>query len=170
MTITFGGYIINLDPITHMYIIFALIVTVIVLIIWQLVMTFKYLKLRKKYNTYMQCSDGRSMEQKIDAYYNEFSTINSAIQNLDKQLDELNHKNMRNFSKVGFVRFTAFSEVGSDLSFAIALMDANNNGFILSSIYGRDDNRFYAKPLENGESKYRLSEEEELAIRKALDS
>ena len=166
----FDWYIINQDSTIHMYIIFALIIAIALLVIWQLVMTFKYLKLHKKYNTYMQCSNGKNMEDKIDAYYSEFNAINSAIQNLDKQIDELNSKNMHNFSKIGFVRFTAFSEVGSDLSFTIALMDGNNNGFVLSSIYGRNDNRFYAKPLENGESKYRLSEEEGLAIRKALDS
>lgn len=161
---------INLDATTYMYIIFSLVAAVALLAIWQLIMVFKYMKLRKKYNTYMQCSDGSNMEQKIDAYYNEFSTINSAIKDLDLQLGELIQINKRNFSKVGFVRFTAFSEVGSDLSFAIALMDSNNNGFVLCSIYGRDDNRFYAKPLENGKSEYRLSEEEELAIRKALES
>ena len=166
----FEQYIMNQDPAIHMYIILVLIVTIALLIIWQSIMTFKYLKLHKKYNTYMQCSNGRSMEEKIDAYYNEFDAINTAIKDLDRQLDELASKNMRNFSKVGFVRFTAFSEVGSDLSFAIALMDNNNNGFILSSIYGRDDSRFYAKPLENGLSKYRISEEEELAVRKALES
>lgn len=111
-----------------------------------------------------------TMEQKIDAYHNDFNMLNSTIKDLDKQLSELNRKNMRNFNKVGFVRFSAFSEVGSDLSFAIALMDSYNNGFVISSIYGRDDNRFYAKPLENGKSKYRLSEEEELAISRALES
>lgn len=159
-----------LDPETHFYITLALIAAIILLLVWQLVMTFKYVKLRKKYNTYMQSSNGRSMEQKIDAYYNEFNMLNSAIKDLDRQLGELALKNMRNFNKVGFVRFSAFSEVGSDLSFAIALMDSNNNGFVLNSIYGRDDNRFYAKPLEKGKSKYRLSEEEELAIRRALES
>ena len=167
---TFDWYIISQDSIMQMYIIFALIVAMTLLVIWQLSLTVKYLKLHKKYNTYMRCSDGRSMEEKIDAYYGEFNGINSAIQDLDKQLGELNRKNMRNFSKVGFVRFTAFSEVGSDLSFAIALMDGSNNGFVLSSIFGREDNRFYAKPLENGVSKYRLSEDEELAVQKALDS
>ena len=163
-------YDISLDPTIHMYIVFSLIVIIILLIIWQLVLTLKYLKLRKKYDTYMQCSDGRSMEQKIDEFYNEFNAINAAIKGLGKELNELERKNMRNFNKVGFVRFSAFAEVGSDLSFAIALMDSNNNGFVLNSIYGRDDNRFYAKPLEDGKSEYRLSEEEELAIRRALES
>ncbi|WP_051534136.1 DUF4446 family protein [Desulfitibacter alkalitolerans] len=163
-------YGIHLDTTTHIYITLALIIVIALLLIWQLIITFKYLKLRKKYNTYMHGSDGRSMEQKIDAYHNDFNMLNSTIKDLDKQLSELNRKNMRNFNKVGFVRFSAFSEVGSDLSFAIALMDSYNNGFVISSIYGRDDNRFYAKPLENGKSKYRLSEEEELAISRALES
>lgn len=166
----FNLYEINLDPTVHIYITLVLTAVIIILAIWLLILSFRFFKLRKKYNNYMESSNGRSIEDKIDAYFNEFNKLNSNIKDLDKQLKELTLKNKRNFNKVGFVRFSAFSEVGSDLSFAIALMDSYNNGFVISSIYGRDDNRFYAKPLENGTSKYRLSEEEELAIKRALES
>lgn len=58
------------------------------------------------------------------------------------------------------VRFNAFAGTGSDLSFAVALTDAGGNGVVLSSLYGRDECRVYAKPVADGESAYALSEEE----------
>jgi hypothetical protein len=58
------------------------------------------------------------------------------------------------------LRFNAFQGTGSDLSFALALTDASGSGAVLSSIYGRDECRMYAKPVEKGRSSYTLSDEE----------
>ena len=166
----YNWYEMNLEPTTHVYITFALIIAMTLLVIYQLILTFKHIRLRKKYETYMESSDGKNIEQKIDLYFKEVNILTTNVKGLDRKLEELTNKNMYNFNKVGFVRFSAFADVGSDLSFAMALMDSNNNGFVLSSIYARNDNRIYAKPLENGKSEYRLSEEEELAIKKAIES
>lgn len=83
----------------------------------------------------------------IKAYYTQLDyNINSAIQ------------------KIGLVRYNAFKDVGSDLSFALALLDRENNGVVLNGLYGSDSSNIYAKPIKNGESKYPLSEEEQSAI------
>ena len=66
--------------------------------------------------------------------------------------------------KVGLVRYNAFKDVGSDLSFAIALLDGNNNGVVFNGIYGSEYSNIYAKPIKNKESNYQLSQEEEYAI------
>ena len=58
---------------------------------------------------------------------------------------------------------------GSDLSFALALLDEKNNGVVLNGIYSREMSNIYAKPVENGKSKYTISEEENLAIEKAIN-
>lgn len=58
------------------------------------------------------------------------------------------------------MRFNAFGNTGSDLSFAIAMVDEQKNGVVLSSIYGREESRMYAKPIENGVSSYPLTDEE----------
>lgn len=68
---------------------------------------------------------------------------------------------------VGVVRFNAFMNEGSDLSFSIAVIDDEETGFVLTSIYGRDESRVYAKPLEKGESIYNLTNEEKEAILEA---
>ena len=66
------------------------------------------------------------------------------------------------------IRYNPFSGVGSDQSFSIALLDGNNNGFVITSIYSREGNRVYGKSLKEGKSEYSLSDEEKKAISKAI--
>lgn len=66
------------------------------------------------------------------------------------------------------LRFSAFDDVGSDLSFSLALLDQNGDGVVLSSLYGREESRLFAKPVRRGSSSYRLSAEEERAIALAM--
>lgn len=74
----------------------------------------------------------------------------------------------RSVQRIGLVRFDAFEDMGGQLSFAAALLDANGDGIVLSAINGRAETRMYAKPVEAGASKANLSSEEEEAIRRAL--
>jgi len=69
---------------------------------------------------------------------------------------------------VGIVRFDAFEDLGGMLSFAVAMLDREGSGVVLSSINGRNETRIYAKPVEHGGSRINLSGEEEEAIRRAL--
>jgi hypothetical protein len=69
---------------------------------------------------------------------------------------------------VALVRYDAFEDVGGRLSFSCALLDAQGDGVVVTSINGRQDTRVYAKPVRRGTSEYNLSEEEEQAIRDAL--
>jgi len=66
--------------------------------------------------------------------------------------------------RVGLVRFNAFPDCGGELSFALALLDDELNGVVVSSLAGRDDSRVYAKPIQAGRSPYPLSREEQEAI------
>jgi hypothetical protein len=70
--------------------------------------------------------------------------------------------------RIGLVRYDAFEDMGGHLSFSAALLDANGDGLVITSINGRQDTRCYAKPVESWVSKHNLSEEEEAAIRQAL--
>ena len=71
-------------------------------------------------------------------------------------------------TKVAIVRFRAFEDMGSDLSYAVAMLDSHNNGVVLSSIFAREDSRSYAKPIVNGTSTYPMTSEEEDALRQAM--
>jgi hypothetical protein len=72
--------------------------------------------------------------------------------------------------KTAIVRFNPFSGVGGEQSFSLALLDGNDDGVVITSLYTRTDNRVYGKPIKNGQSEYVLSEEEKQAIEKAKGS
>jgi len=65
---------------------------------------------------------------------------------------------------VGFVRFNAFPDVGSELSYALAVVDGNGDGFVVSSIYSREEVRTYAKAVSGFETDKETSEEERRAL------
>ena len=66
----------------------------------------------------------------------------------------------KSLTKYGIVKYDAFDDVGGKLSFAIALLDMNNTGFILNAIHSRDNCFFYIKEIVKGESYILLSSEE----------
>lgn len=97
----------------------------------------------------------KEMEEKIEK-------INNSIQYTNKKL-----KNA--VQKVAMVRYNPFDEVGGELCYAIALLDENNNGIIINSIYGREACYSYAKEITNGEClKHSISEEERQALNIAI--
>lgn len=91
-------------------------------------------------------------------------------QNIIKRLEALEQavqKSKGGLQKVGIVRFNPFGEVGGNQSFCIAVLNENNDGFVLTSHYGREANRVYAKPIKASESTFLLSKEEKKAIEEA---
>lgn len=71
------------------------------------------------------------------------------------------------FQRVGVVRFDAFPDVGGEQSFALAILDGNLNGIVMSNLYSRSDSRVYAKEITEGRSQHALSNEEKEALRRA---
>ena len=96
-----------------------------------------------------------------------FKILEENIENLSQEIERLKKENKFSVQKVGIVRFNPFQEVGGDQSFSVALLDANDDGFVITSLYTRTENRVYGKPIKAGKSEYILSEEEKKAIEKA---
>jgi len=123
------------------------------------------------------------LKKRIDLFFkNDEKDLGEVLRNLIKKLEEqevglkknfeeilrLNQISAKAFQKIGVIRYNPFKDVGGDQSFSIALLDLNNNGFVITSLYGREGNKIYAKPIKNGVSEYPLSEEEKEAINKAM--
>ena len=83
--------------------------------------------------------------------------------------NQINKEMDKCIQKVGMVRYNAFKDTGSDLSFTLALLDEDNNGVVLNGIYSREMSNIYAKPVKNGKSPNTLSEEEIEAINRAIN-
>ena len=69
--------------------------------------------------------------------------------------------------RVGLVRYNPFEDTGSNQSFALALLDEDEDGVVLSSLHSRQQTRLYAKPIAAGRSDAALSSEESQALKLA---
>ncbi len=98
----------------------------------------------------------------------EIQNMHESREEIEKYLAGVERRLLRSAQYVGLVRFNPFHDAGSDQSFALALMDEKKNGFVISSLYGRETSRLYGKPLIGGVSTYQLSKEETQAIELAL--
>jgi len=96
--------------------------------------------------------------------------LRKSFEKLSGELENLKKESRFSIQKIGIVRFNPFSEVGSDQSFSIALLDGNNDGVVITSIYTREGNRVYGKSIESGLSKYSLSDEEKTVIEEAKNN
>ena len=146
----------------------GVLVIIMYVIIINLYMNLSYLK--KRYRKMMAGADGANLERMLIGHIDETKAVveeNARIKEENKRIAGLLQKAL---TRGGVVRFRAFEDMGSDLSYAVALLDAENNGVILSSIFGREDSRSYVKPIEAGTSTYTLTEEEEEALHKAMQA
>ena len=128
------------------------------------------IKLKNKYNKFMKkIGNGKNIEEDLENYMYRIERVerqNAEIISYCKNLDDEVAKCIQ---KVGMVRYSAFKDTGSDLSFAVAMLDENNDGIVFNGIYSREMSNIYAKPVKNGVSEYTLSEEEKEAIRRAIE-
>jgi len=97
----------------------------------------------------------------------QFKNLEGNFKKIAEELDNLKKESKLPIQKIGMVRFNPFKEIGGDQSFSIALLDGDDNGVVITSLYTRGGNRVYGKPIKNGKSEYLLSEEEKEVIEKA---
>ena len=155
---------------TDNYLLISWIITIILLIGF-LAVLISNIKLNNRYKKFMKkLGNGKNIEEDLENFMYKVDRVekqNAEIMNFCKNLDEDLSKCIQ---KIGIVRYSAFKDTGSDLSFAVALLDEKNNGIVFNGIYSREMSNIYAKPVENGNSKYTLSSEEIGAIEKAINS
>jgi Protein of unknown function (DUF4446) len=110
---------------------------------------------------------GRSLEAVLDAHLDRVDAVARDVDDLATRTDALEAAGRKAFSRVGLVRYNPFEETGGNQSFALALLDANGDGWVLSSLHARSGTRVYAKTIARGRSETALSDEESAALRQA---
>ena len=146
----------------------ATIVHVIALIVYCVILHIRLGSLKKKYDFFMQGDNGASLERKLSV---EVSEIRDAAKGLETMMTEqaaIRNIQSNTIQKIGFIKYNAFENIGNDLSFALTLLDGNNNGICISSIYGRNESRIFSKPIVKGKSLVSLSQEELESLNEAL--
>lgn len=126
-------------------------------------------KINKKYNAFMKkIGKGNNIDEMLKEYIETVKETESKNQELIKYCRKLDDEITACIQKIGMVRYSAFKDTGSDLSFALALLDDNNDGIVLNGIYSRDMSNIYAKQIKNGEAIHKLSDEEKQALEIAI--
>ncbi len=121
-------------------------------------------KLLKRYKKFFKDSDNGSVEKLVEENIDLCNEISNKNKDIENRINYVERNMLQCVQKIGVVRYNAFDNVGSNLSFAIALLDGNDNGVVLNGIYSRESTSTYAKAIANGQSKYALSAEEIQAI------
>lgn len=126
-------------------------------------------KIIRKYKRLMRGADNKNLESMLN---NQLDSIESVL----KKIDDLEHAQSGLISRlnlstqhVGVIRYNAFDYMGSDQSFSIAMLNEYGDGFVITSLYGRNTSTVFAKPIKNRRSDYPLSNEEQEAIRRAFN-
>ncbi len=126
-----------------------------------LVLIFSLQKMRRTFFTGKQAAN---LEDFIINQNKKINELTSQSEFIETQIKELQDRQKLSIQKIGVVRFNPFADDGGNLSFSLALLDAHNNGVVITSMHGRDQNRIYSKPIKNGKSEFNLTQEEQNAI------
>lgn len=151
---------------------------IIIIVLLAILMIFLYLlkvsmtmtRFMKKYRTFMRGQDGISLER---SFQNRFKELDLLSENSKNHMEEIRHlKEIQNqtLNKTAIVKYDAFKEMGGKLSFALAMLDKENTGFVLNAIHSREGCYTYIKEIVKGESYVVLGEEEKEALRQAVNA
>ena len=143
----------------HWVLIALLVLQALWMLLW-LISTIKVRRINKRYNALFRGADKQSLEKMLKGHYEKMETAEAVLEVQKADLKRLEEKIHRCVQKVHTKRYNAFDNTGSDLSYSTALLDAENNGLVLTGIYGRDYAASYAKPIQKGHAAQALSEEE----------
>ena len=158
----------GLFQVDTLYVIIGMLVVMIAAIVLSIVAICKAGSMRKKYEMMMEGSDGKSMEKMVRKYTDDIINLQKTSSDNTEAIKDIYEKMQITFQKVGVNKYDAFHEMGGKLSFAITLLDGNNNGFILNSVHSREGCYNYVKEIVKGESYIELSEEETESLERAI--
>lgn len=141
----------------------------LLLILIAIIQQVKISSLKKKYNKFMDGQDGYSLEHVFMDHLSELDSIKNKINLQAKSLEEVKESLKLSFSKFGIVKYDAFQEMGGKLSFSLALLNENNDGFVINSMHSREGCYTYVKEIVKGESYIVLADEEKEALNNAIN-
>lgn len=149
-------------------IIAVLAVFVLVSVILLIVQICKVNKLKKRLDRFLLGKDGLSLEQDIVELFEDNKFLKNTTEKNKRDIRTIYKKMENTFQKIGLVKYDAFHQMGGQLSFCLALLDENNNGFIINSVHSTEGCYCYTKEIKNGECSISLGTEEAEALAIAM--
>ena len=162
------GSILNNLGFDPVYLLIASAVLTLILLVVTVMCLINMRKLYRRYDIFMRGKDAETMENLIVEQMNDIIDL-KAQDHYNKDSIRTANKNSRAaFQKIGIVKYNAFKGMGGNLSFALALLDYTNTGFVLNSVHSREGCYLYLKDVERGETEVLLGAEEQEALEQAL--
>ena len=150
------------------YILIGMLVLIIILLILIIIQFSKLNKLQKKYAKFMKGKDAKSLEQEIEGLYDDNDYIKKEAEKNRKDIKDIQKRMEYCYQKLGIVKYDAFSQMGGQLSFCLALLNEKDDGFILNSVQSSEGCYTYTKEVKKGECAITLGEEEKKALDQAI--
>ncbi len=145
-------------------------VVILLLLVLYICNLIKLRKINKTYKTFMKkLGNGNNIDEMLKKYISRVEEVDEKNEEIIKYCNRLDKQISLCIKKIGIVRYSAFKDTGSDLSFALALLNDNNDGVLLNGIYSREMSNIYAKQVNEGKTSSKLSEEEKQALDIALN-
>ncbi len=141
----------------------------LLLLILYILNSIKLTKLRKNYSEFMRkLGNGEKIDEILKKYIQKVEDVDKENKEIEKYCELLKNQAEGCIYKIGLIRYNAFKDTGSNLSFALAMLNERNDGVVLNGIYSRDSSNIYCKTVKRGVSEYAVSDEEKEAIEKAV--
>ena len=125
-------------------------------------------RLYRRYDYFMRGKHAESLEETILKQMDEIRELKSQDRANKDAIRTLTKNVKGSYQKFGMVKYNAFKGMGGNLSFAFAMLDLNNTGFVLNSVHSREGCYLYIKSVEKGETEVILGNEEKEALEQAL--
>ena len=125
-------------------------------------------RLGRRIDALTRGEEGKDLGEILDTHLDKVFAVSNEVDELTVRTAVAEANLRRSFQRIGLVRFNPFEDTGGNQSFALALLDANGDGIVFSSLHSRTGTRVYAKAVNGGRSETALSEEETHAVRDAM--
>lgn len=150
------------------FIFLFILILIVVLFVLYVNVTMKYNRLKSSYASFMRGKDGKTLEESMKDKFSEVDAILKITKQNRLDIREISKKMENDYQKLGIVKYDAFNEMGGKLSFALAMLDGNNSGWVVNAMHSREGCYTYVKEIVKGESYVELAEEEAEALDKAI--
>ena len=160
--------ILNLCPFDPAYIIMGLVILVVLLLILVIGTMTKLRRLDRKYDYFMRGKDAETLEDIIMDEIDELRDLRAEDRSNKDSIRTLNRNFRASFQKYGIVKYNAFKGMGGNLSFALAVLDYTNSGFVMNCVHSREGCYLYIKEVDMGQTDIVLGNEEQEALEQAL--
>lgn len=158
----------DLFSVDTLYIVLGLAGVSLITLILAIVALCKAAKLKKKYRSFMEGADGKSIESLIHEHLDEIESIRAVGEKNSAAVKDIYEKMQYTFQKVGIVKYDAFHEMGGKLSFVLCMLDKVNNGYIINVMHSNNGCFAYIKEVVDGKSYIELGDEEKQALQQAV--